>query len=262
MTKDSISLDLKARTVTGKAVKHLRREGQIPAVIHDHGKPSLHVQGNGVAMLKVWREAGKHHPVELKTDKESFVALIKDAEFDPRKHQLTHIVFNAVDKNQKVDAEIPVRPRYAEGNESSPAERNSLIVLAQLESVQVKAIPTKLPDFFEYDAEKLVEIGDHVTVADLVVPEGVELITEPEHTIATVYEPSALAAANDAAGGDAEEGEEPEVEGEEGAEGAEGESGQEGSAGEDKPGGKGQDEPKPSSVEAAKEDKKEEKAAE
>lgn len=262
MTKDSITLELKSRTVTGKAVKHLRREGQIPAVIHDHGKPSLHVRGNGVAMLKVWRQAGKHHPVELKTDTESFVALIKDAEFDPRKHQLTHIVFNAVDKNQKVDAEIPVRPRYEEGNESSPAERNGLIVLAQLEAVQVKAIPTKLPDFFEYDAEKLVEIGDHATVADLVVPEGVEIVTEPEHTIATVYEPSALAAANDAAGGDAEEGEEPEVEGEEGAEATEGENGQEGSAGEDKPGGKGQDEPKPSSVEAAKEDKKEEKAAE
>jgi large subunit ribosomal protein L25 len=260
MTKDAINLQLETRTVTGKAVKHLRSAGQIPAVIHDHGKPSLHVQGDGVAMLKVWRQAGKHHPVELKTDQDSFVALIKDAEFDPRKHQLTHVVFNAVDKNQKVDAEIPVRPRYAEGNESSPAERNSLIVLAQLETVQVKAIPTKLPDFFEYDAEKLVEIGDHVTVADLVIPEGVELITEPEHTIATVYEPSALAAANDAAGGDAEEGEEPEVEGEEAVEGAEGEADQKGSAGESMPGGKGQDEPKPASVEAAKEDKKEEKS--
>lgn len=261
MPQDSITLQLETRTVTGKAVKHLRRDGQIPAVIHDHGKPSLHVQGNGVAMLKVWRQAGKHHPVQIKAGDQDFVALIKDADFDPRKHQLTHLVFNAVDKNQKVDAEIPVRPRYAEDNEASPAERNGLIVLAQLEAVQVKAIPTKLPEFFEYDAEKLIEVGDHVTVADIRVPEGVELITEPEHTIATVYEPSALAAANDAAGGDAEEGEEPEIEGEEGAEGegAEGAEGkQEGSAPEDMPGGKGQDEPKPSSVEAAKEDKKEE----
>jgi large subunit ribosomal protein L25 len=263
MPKDSITLDLETRTVTGKAVKHLRREGQTPAVIHDHGKPSLHVQGSSMAMQKVWQAAGKHHPVELKAGDQSFTALIKDASFDPRKHQLTHVVFNAVDKNQKVDAEIPVRPRYAEDNESSPAERNSLIVLSQLESVQVKAIPTKLPEFLEYDAEKLVEIGDSVTVADLTIPEGVELVTEPTHSIATVFEPSALAAANDAAGGDAEEGEEPEVEGEEGAEGAESEGGeakQEGSAGEDKPGGKGQDEPKPSSVEAAKEDKKAEKS--
>lgn len=258
MSKDSISLQLENRTVTGKAVKHLRKAGQIPAVIHDHGKPSLHVQANGVAMLKVWRQAGKHHPVELKTGDQSFVALIKDAEFDPRKHQLTHVVFNAVDKNQKVDAEIPVRPHYDEGNESSPAERNGLIVLSQLETVQVKAIPTKLPDFFEYDAEKLVEIGDHVTVADLVIPEGVEIETETEHTIATVYEPSALAAANDAAGGDAEEETEPEIEGEEG-EGAEGGESEGGAAEEAKPegesGGKAGDK---DGAETKKEDKADE----
>jgi large subunit ribosomal protein L25 len=261
MTKESITLQLENRTVTGKAVKHLRRDGVVPAVIHDHGKPSLHVQGSGVAMLKVWRQAGKHHPVELKAGDQSFTVLIRDASFDPRKHQLTHLVFNAVDKNQKVDAEIPVRPRYAEDNEASPAERNGLIVLAQLENVQVKAVPTKLPDFLEYDAEKLVEIGDHVSVADLSIPEGVELITEPEHAVATVYEPSALAAANDAAGGEAEEGEEPEVEGEEGetAEGAEAEQGQKG---ESMPGGKEQKEPKPSSVEAAKEDAREEAKSE
>jgi large subunit ribosomal protein L25 len=249
MAKDSISLTLEPRTVMGKAVKHLRSAGQIPAVIHDHGKPSLHVQADSVALLKVWRAAGKHHPVELKAGDQSYVALIKDAEFDPRKHLLRHVVFNAVDRNQTVDAEIPVRPRYAEDNEASPAERNGLIVLSQLETVQVKAVPSKLPDFLEYDAEKLVEVGDHVTVADLTAPEGVEIQTEQEHSIATVFEPSALAAANDAAGGDAEAGDEAEVESEEG-----GDTDQEAQDGETQP-GKSQDEPKPESVEAAKEDK-------
>lgn len=189
----------------GKAVKQLRREGQIPAVIHDHGKSSIHVQANALALQKVWQKAGKHHPVELTAGDKKFVALIKTADFDPKKHQLTHVVFNAVDKNQKVEAEVPVKPRYAEDNEASPAERSGLIVLAQLETVQVKALATNLPDVLTYDAEKLVEVGDHVTVADLTVPEGVEIETEDTHSIATVFEPSALAAANDAAGGDAEE---------------------------------------------------------
>ena len=93
-------------------------------------------------MLKVWRQAGKHHPSNLKAGDQSFVALIKDAEFDPKKHLLTHIVFNAVDKNQKVEAEIPVRPRYAEGNESSPAERYGLIVLANSKPSKSKPSPT------------------------------------------------------------------------------------------------------------------------
>jgi large subunit ribosomal protein L25 len=204
MSQDAINLTLEPREVTGKAVKHLRSQGTVPAVIHDHGKDSVIVQGNAVTMLKVWQKAGKHHPVNLKAGDKSYVALIKTAEFDPRKHLLTHVVFNAVNKNQKVDAEIPIHARYDEGNESSPAERAGFIVLTQLDAVAVKAIPDKLPDFLEYDAEKLVEVGDHVTVADLIIPEGVELETELEHAVATVYEPSALAAANDAAGGDAE----------------------------------------------------------
>lgn len=249
MSQDTISLTLEARTVTGKAVKHLRKSGHIPAVIHDHGKASLVVQGDSTAVLKVWRQAGKHHPVELTAGDQSFVALIKEAVFDPKKHLLTHVVFNAVDKNQKVDADIPVHPRYGEGNESSPAERAGLIVLTQLETVQVKAIAAKLPDFLEYDAEKLVDIGDHVTVADLTIPEGVELETEIEHAVATVYEPSALAAANDAAGGDAEE-EEASAEGEEGEAG---EEGAEGEGGEVKPeAGEGEAEAKPSSTETDK----------
>lgn len=213
MSQDDINVTLEPRQVTGKAVKHLRRSGQVPAVIHDHGKESVIVQGDFVALTKVWKKAGKHHPIQIKTGNESYVALIKDAEFDPKKHLLTHLVFNAVDKDQKVEADIPIHPRYNEGNESSPAERNSLIVLSQMDAIQVKALATKLPDFIEYDAEKLVEIGDTVTVADLIIPEGVEIETEGTHAVATVYEPSALAAANDAAGGDAEPETEPETEG-------------------------------------------------
>lgn len=205
MPQDSISLSVEIRTTTGKAVKHMRKAGRIPAVIHDHGKDSILVDGDAVQMNKAYKQAGKHHPVELKAGDKSYVVLIKTADFDPKKNLLTHLVFNAVDKNQTVDAEIPVRARYAEGNESSPAERASLIVLTQLETVQVKAIASKLPDFLEYDAEKLVEVGDSVNVGDIVAPEGVEIETDPNQSIATVYEPSAVAAANEAAAGDAEE---------------------------------------------------------
>lgn len=205
MTKDSISLELTAREITGKAVKHLRKDGFLPAVIHDHGKDSLVVQGDYVAMAKVWKQAGKHHPVNLKAGNKTFTALIKSATFDPKKHLLTHFVFNAVSATEKVEAEVPVRARYAEGNESSPAERSGLLVLTQLDAVLVSAIASKLPDVFEYDAEVLVEVGDHVIVSDLISIDGVEIKTEGDHALATVYEPSALQAANEAAGGDADE---------------------------------------------------------
>lgn len=229
MSQDTISLTLEPREVTGKAVKHLRREGHVPAVIHDHGKDSVIVQVEYMTLLKVWKAAGKHHPVKLKAGSKNYTALIKDVDFDPKKNTLKHIVFNAVNANEKVEAEVPVHAKHDEGNEVSPAERSGFLVLSQLDAVVVEAVPSKLPDVLYYDAEKLIEVGDHATVADLDVPEGVEIKTEATHAVATVYEPSALAAANDAAGGDAEVGDEADVEAEEGGEAAGGEEAAEGS---------------------------------
>jgi len=200
---DTISLSLDAREVTGKAVKRLRREGKVPAVIHDHGKASIIVMGDFVAVTKAYQQAGKHHPVVLKAGNSTYTALIKKVDLDPHKNHITHVVFNAVDANQTVEAEIPVRVRYDEGNDASPAERNGLIVLHNLETVQVLALSKNLPDVMEFDGEKLVEVGDHAVVGDLIVPEGVEVKADPTQTIASVFEPSALAAANDATAGDA-----------------------------------------------------------
>jgi large subunit ribosomal protein L25 len=211
MTQDKISLTLEPRTVEGKAVKHLRKQGIVPAVIHDHGKDSVLVQGEYQTVNKAYLQAGKHHPIALKAGGKNYTAMIKTIDFEPKKHTITHVVFGAVKANEKVEAEVPIHPRYAEGEESSPAERASLIVIANLSTVNVEATATNMPDALYYDAEKLVEAGDHVTVADLEVPEHVEIKAEPEAAVATVYEPSALAAANDAAGGDAEPGDEQAV---------------------------------------------------
>jgi len=223
-----ISLELEKREVTGKAVKKLRQEGLVPAVIHDHGKESQVVMGPYLELVKAYQQAGKHHPISLKTGAKQYTALIKTAEFDPKKHQLRHVVFNAVKANEKVTAEIPVHIKFDEGNESTPAERAGLVVLHQLESVEVEALPKNLPDELRFDGEKLVEVGDHATVADLVLPEGVMVKTEPTHALATVFEPSALQAANDAVGGTADEADETAEEAEAGEEGEAAAEGKEG----------------------------------
>jgi large subunit ribosomal protein L25 len=201
---DQITLELTERSVLGKTVKHLRKDGIVPAVIHDHGRPSVVVQAEYQSLAKVYQEAGKHRTVQLKAGGKTYTALIKKVTYDPKYNSLTHIVFGAVKANEKVDAEVPVRAVFAEGNDASPAERSGLIVLEQLTSVEVEALPKDLPDELTYDGEKLVEIGDQITVADLRVPADVTVTTEPEHVLATVFEPSALQAANDDAGGTAE----------------------------------------------------------
>lgn len=220
MSQDVLSLELSQREIVGKRLRGLRETGQVPAVIHDHGKPSVVVQAEYNIMSKVVAKAGKNHIVELKVGKDTYSALIKDVALHPRKNTVTHVVFNAVKADEKVDAEVPIEIRFAEGDEATPAERAGLIVLHNVETVEIESLPKDIPDALYFAAEKLVVAGDQVTVADLEVPKGVVVKEEATQVLATVFEPSALAAANDAAGGDAEAGDEANVASEEGGEAA------------------------------------------
>lgn len=216
MSQSNILLAVTKRETIGKRLRGLRKSGQVPAVIHDHGKPSVVIQGEFLDFTKAVAKAGKNHLVDLSVDGTKYTTLIKDVTLDPRKNTITHVVFNAVKADEKVDAEVPVHIRYAEGDEATPAERAGLIVLHNIEVVEIEALPKDLPDVLYFDADKLVNAGDQVTVADLDVPGGVVVKEDENQVLATVFEPSALAAANDAAGGAAEEGDEANVPSEEG----------------------------------------------
>jgi large subunit ribosomal protein L25 len=199
---------LQERTVTGKGLNALRHEGLVPGVIHNHGQDSVHVMAKELDLTKVYNAAGKHHPLELSVGEQKYLALIKDAHFNPIKHRLEHVVFQAIKRNEKVEAEVPIR---LEGE--IPAEKVGLMILHQLDTVQIEAFPRNLPDSLSVDATKLAELHDKITVADIEVPEGVTILTEEDHPIATVAETraqvseEAAAEGEEGAGGDEESAE-------------------------------------------------------
>lgn len=203
MSNDSIVVDLEKRDVVRKRLAGLRGDGHVPAVIHNHGKESILVVGDARTLTKMYAEAGKHHPVQLKVDGKQHLALIKDVDYEPVKHRMRHIVFQAIKQNEEVEAEIPVV--FTEGAEI-PAERISLMVLKQLDHVQVKALPKDLPDEIVIDPSVLAEVGDSLSVADLKAPTGVTILTDKETQIAIVEMPKdQIAAADESAASLAED---------------------------------------------------------
>ena len=121
------------------------------------------------------------------------------------------------------------------GEGESEAEKAGLIILQNIDTLEVKALPLEMPDALEVDIRHLKEAGERVLVGDIKLPENVELVErtdgredddedeEERQTIfdlqiASVWEPAALEAANSAAGGDAED--ESEVEADNGSEAA------------------------------------------
>lgn len=249
MVNDKISLDLSQRTVTGKKVSRLRKDGQTPGVVYGHGVDTINVQAPSPLVEKVVHQAGQHNPVYLKLDGKNRIAMIKNIDYDPVKRKVRHIALHTVNQNEQVEAEIPIR---LVGEGESVAEKAGLVVLQTLETIKVHALPTDLPDALEISIVDLAEPHQQVTVANITLPQGVELNDAEnvqEIVVASVYEPSALQAANEAAGGDVEPEEEAEA-----VEGVETEHGQDtpqdDQSGEDRPGGKSQKEPKPSQTES------------
>jgi large subunit ribosomal protein L25 len=185
MTDKDISVVLEERTVLGKGLRTLRNEGKVPAVIHDHGKDSMHVAGEYTTLVKAYADAGKHHPVHLTVGGKKHLAIIKDAHFEPSKHRLEHIVFQAIKQNEKVSAEIPV----VLVGDDIPAEKKGLIILTQVSTITVDALPNDLPDQLTVDATKLENDSDNLTVADIVAPKGVTITAPAEQVIAIVEMP-------------------------------------------------------------------------
>ena len=210
---DKVTLKVDRREIFGKKVKQLRRRGLTPGVVYGANMEPIAIQADAGEVVRVYAEAGKHTPVQLSGTKHR-IAMIKAAEFHPIKHGgIRHISFHAVRANEPVVAEVPIR---LAGEGESVAERNGLVVLQAIEKIEVKALPMELPEYLEVSIMDLANAGDRVTIGDILLPSGVEIVdnddgregtaddnvTVKDLVVASVYEPAALEAANEAAAGE------------------------------------------------------------
>lgn len=217
---DKLSLNIQPREAHGKKVAQLRKDGLTPGVVYGPGIEPMAIQADSGEVRKLVTAAGKHTPVHL-TGSKRRIAMIKSVDFDPTRHGvIRHVAFHAVNADEPVLAEVPIR---LIGEGESEAEKAGLIILQSLDKIQVKALPMDLPESIEISIVSLKEAGDRVTLADATLPTGVEFVehdtgradveddedtekqTISDLVVANVYEPSALQAQNESAAGDAEE---------------------------------------------------------
>lgn len=234
---NEISLKLNERTKLRKQATKLRQEGFVPSIVYGGKSKPIVTQSPAVETTKVVHTAGKHTPVHLTIEGKKRLAMIKRIDIDPVKHKIRHVSFHAIKQNEPIVAEVPI---VLVGAGESEAEKAGLVILQAIEQVEIKALPAKLPEALEISIHTLTTTDDKLTIASIVLPEDVEfadLEQDMDLVVANVYEPSALQAANEAAGGDAED--ESAVEAENG-----GDTDQNSQTEETAPSGKHQDESK------------------
>jgi large subunit ribosomal protein L25 len=182
---DKVALSASARS-TDTSVKNLRKQGQIPGVVYGNKTENTAIQMEEVALMKAYVKAGESTLVDLDIGGKKLPVLFHEVSFDPVTDRMDHVDFYAVDMNKEVEAEVPV---HFEG-ESAAVKEGGILVTA-LDHITVRCLPSNLPHDFKVELSKLAAFGDSITVADLSVPEKVEILNEADAVIAVVQEPRA-----------------------------------------------------------------------
>lgn len=184
----TVELHAEARSVLGKHVRRLRREGVIPANVYGHG-PSRAIQAPARVLERLLQEGGRTSIVSIALDGDvPQTALVKSVQRDPRSGRLLHVDFQAVALNEEVTASVPV---HFVG-EAPAAKIYGAVLLRPVAELEVEALAGDLPQAIEVDLSSLVELHDAIHAGEVQTPPGVRIITPAEEVIAVVL-PSAVA---------------------------------------------------------------------
>lgn len=177
MPANAIKLDATDRTEFGKgSARRARHAGQVPAVVYGHGTEPRHLLLDEHAARLALR-GNENALIELNVDGESLLALAKDVQRHPIRPGVQHIDFLLVNRNEKVEVEVPV----VVTGESEPGT----IHIIELAHVLVSAPAIAIPESIDVDLTG-VAAGTAVRVSDLTLPDGVEAITEADADVVNV----------------------------------------------------------------------------
>lgn len=212
-----IVLKAESGRVTGSSVsRRLRAEGKVPAVMYGAGVEPTPVTVDWRELrVALTSDKGLNAVIALKLDGETHPSIIKDLQRHPVRRDVLHIDFLVVERNKPVEAEVPI---VLEGEATQVLQERG-VVAQELHMLTVMAKPADIPGHLSLDISDL-EIGQTMTLADIVLPAGVTTEVELDQAVVTAQVTRAVEAETAAEG---EEAEGEEGEGEEG-EGGDGES--------------------------------------
>jgi large subunit ribosomal protein L25 len=203
-------LEAKTRDSVGTATsKKIRRDKGIPAVVYGDIKNSnIVLDANEVA--KQVKDSGFYsNVIKLTLGKETIDVILKDLQRDPRKSNITHMDFFAVDKNKAVIVNVPI---MFINEETCVGVKMGGGMISHIQSeLEVSCLPKDIPENITVDIAEL-EIGHSVHLSEIKMPANVVLATpvddEHDSPVVSCYEPKAEKVEEvEAAPADAEAGE-------------------------------------------------------
>ncbi len=189
-----VSFPAQVRTVTGKQVRRLRREGLVPGIVYGpvvEGTVPVMVERR--EFMKFYQAHGHSTLFDLKWDGGVESVFIREVQVDPVRRNPLHIDFFAPNLRRPIRAMVPLVLHNASSSSNA--------IFTEIRTdVEVEALPARIPAQLDVDVSGLENVGDALHVRDLTAPEGVELVTDGDELIAQMA-PAASQEVGDEAGG-------------------------------------------------------------
>ena len=151
------------RPTGSRAVRRLRREGKIPAVIYGHGTDPLPVAIVARELrIALNSEAGANQLLSLDTGSGTYLALAREMQRHPVAQTVTHVDFIIVRRDEVISADVPI----VLVGEALEVQHGDGLVDQQMFTLAINALPTAIPSAIEADISELI-IGGQVRVSDL-----------------------------------------------------------------------------------------------
>jgi large subunit ribosomal protein L25 len=185
-----VTLEVERRMVTGKSVKHLRRQGLIPGNLYGKDRPSQPIQMNGHELSKFIATHGRATLIELHLDgnKKGETVMVQQVQREAVTHDIQHVDFLHIVMSKPVRMYVPI---HLEG-EAPAVTRENGVLLHVLEAVEIEALPANLPQALSMDISDILDLKSIRHVSDLTLPSGVTLLTSADEVILKIEQPRTL----------------------------------------------------------------------
>lgn len=183
---ETILLGAQSRKIIGKKVKKIRTEGFVPAILYgrDFNNQNLSIKKN--EFERVFHKAGTSSLVDLKIDNEdSIKILLHEPTLHPVTGEILHVDFYKVKMTEKITTEIPLK---FIGESAAVNDLDGNLITAK-DHLEVECLPKDLVPEIEVNISKLKTFDDTITIQDISIPEGIEVLAEAEEIIASVTPP-------------------------------------------------------------------------
>ena len=187
------ALAVEVREGRGKGIaRRLRVAKRIPAILYGRGKPSIAVSLDPLVLEKLLRagSAGLNTLIDLavagRPDLAGRVVIVKELQREPIRGALLHADLYEVDLTQTIEVSIPI---HVVGIPIG-VSLNGGILAAALRELEIECLPRAIPGAIEVDVSNL-DVGESIHVRDLVVPEGVTVLSDADLSVVSVVLPAA-----------------------------------------------------------------------